>query len=97
MFALKKENTYDNIVRDRQLSYKAPYNSQQYYWVVDMHRRRLPSASGDGDDEVETLVLFKSLALLRAEVIRGRATRIWKAWTKDDMDKPKDERKVGLW
>jgi hypothetical protein len=58
-------------------------------WVVEMTTK--------GDDGVERrvqFVLFEALSLLRAGVIRGRGTRIWKAWKMDDMHLAKDRRHV---
>jgi hypothetical protein len=47
-------------------------------------------------DDVEKFVLYEGLSLRRGEVILGRATRIWKAWSLDEMDLPQKDRKVLL-
>lgn len=42
----------------------------------------------------ERFVLYTALSLARAEVLRGRATRIWLAWKFEDMEKDQKDRKV---
>ncbi|KAH9932175.1 uncharacterized protein B0H18DRAFT_1137044 [Fomitopsis serialis] len=46
------------------------------------------------EKETETFVLFKGLNLHQGDVIRGRATRIWKAWLIEDLVLPKEERRL---
>jgi hypothetical protein len=58
-------------------------------WVVEM-----PVKNNDGKEGRVKFVLFKALSLLRAGVIRGRGTRIWKAWRMDDMHLPSVKRHV---
>lgn len=38
------------------------------------------------DGQEEAFVLFHLLSEAHAEVIRGRATRVWKAWTQAEYD-----------
>ncbi|TFY75296.1 hypothetical protein EWM64_g8715, partial [Hericium alpestre] len=53
-----------------------------------------PELAGSQEFDEEEFVLFHALSLARAEVIRGRATRIWKAWRMADMASPAKERPV---
>lgn len=62
-------------------------------WVVSMNR---PLTNGASDLDQETFVLYHALSLARAEVLCGRATRIWLAWKLTDMDLPVKERTVGF-
>ena len=78
-------------------SYQVPFNTKRedHYWVVNMPKPR--SEAGYGvmeEDATERFVLFKALNLQRGQVIRGRATRIWKAWRFDDLSLPPDKRQV---
>lgn len=45
-------------------------------------------------DEREDFVIFGAISLARAEVICGRATRIWKAWKVSEVAKDVFDRKV---
>lgn len=79
-------------------SYQVPYNTEKedHYWVIEMPK---PVEAEYGVMEVsafERFVLFKGLNLQRGQVIRGRATRVWKAWRYDDLPLPPEERKVCL-
>lgn len=49
---------------------------------------------GRSDPPQERFILYKALSLARAEVLRGRATRIWLAWRLEDMEKPQKDRKA---
>lgn len=42
----------------------------------------------------DRFILYTALSLARAEVLRGRATRIWLAWKYEDMEKDQKDRKV---
>ncbi|TFY59109.1 hypothetical protein EVJ58_g5990 [Rhodofomes roseus] len=42
----------------------------------------------------EKFVLYKALNVQRGEVIRGRATRVWKAWLFDELTLPPEERRL---
>ncbi|TFY81200.1 hypothetical protein EWM64_g2812 [Hericium alpestre] len=53
-----------------------------------------PELAESQEFDEEEFVLFHALSLARAEVIRGRATRIWKAWRMADMASPAKERPV---
>ncbi|KAI0056736.1 hypothetical protein BV25DRAFT_1995433 [Artomyces pyxidatus] len=55
-------------------------------WLVTMNK---PGAEDDADPETEDFVLWRAPSLSRAEVIKGRATRVWK---KADMPLPPSER-----
>lgn len=61
-------------------------------WVVSMDKSIMNGAS---DLDQEKFVLYHALSLARAEVLRGRATRIWLAWKFTDMDLPVKARTVG--
>jgi len=78
-------------------SYAVPWNPEKedYYWVIDMPKPKEGAKYGVMDEkETETFVLYKGLNLQRGEVIRGRATRIWKAWLLDDLWLPQEKRPV---
>ncbi|KAA1475866.1 hypothetical protein DENSPDRAFT_826575 [Dentipellis sp. KUC8613] len=60
-------------------------------WLVTIHKYQQDAS---GRIETEQFVLFRALSLSRAEVLRGRATRVWKAWRLEDMWMPKEERPV---
>ncbi|KAI0038747.1 hypothetical protein FA95DRAFT_1528972 [Auriscalpium vulgare] len=72
------------------------YNMQ---WVVTL-QKPTTAAQSDSQDQggvkegYERFVLFKALSLSRGEVIRGRATRVWRAWKWDDMGLRRADRKV---
>lgn len=61
-------------------------------WVVSMNK---PFTNGASDLDQDKFVLYHALSLARAEVLCGRATRIWLAWKFTDMDLPVKERTVG--
>lgn len=74
-----------------QLSYEV--NPPSHYWQIDM-----PKPQDDDpykmSEACETFILWGTLSLSRGEVILGRATRIWKAWSQNDMKLPQERRKV---
>lgn len=83
----------------RKLSYQVPVNTtkEDHYWVVDMPKPKDDADYGVMDENAtESFVLFKALNLQRGQVIRGRATRVWKAWRLDDLSLPPEERKARL-
>lgn len=51
-------------------------------------------AGGGNDLPQKRFILYKALSLTRADVLRGRATRIWLAWISEDMGKEQKDRKV---
>lgn len=61
-----------------------------------------PHGTSDNDETTHALtntpqerfILYTTLSLTRAEVLRGRATRIWLAWKFEDMKKDQKDRKV---
>ena len=78
-------------------SYTVEWNKAQeeHYWILEMPKPRHGAEYGVMDVmETEKFVLYKGISLNRGGVIRGRATRIWKAWLLDEMDKPPQERRV---
>ena len=78
-------------------SYTVEWNKAQeeHYWLLEMPKPKQGAEYGVMDDtETEKFVLYKGVSLSRGGVIRGRATRIWKAWLLDEMDKPPQERRV---
>ncbi|EPS96876.1 hypothetical protein FOMPIDRAFT_1025203 [Fomitopsis schrenkii] len=79
------------------LSYQIPLNTtkEDHYWVVDMPKPKEGAEYGVMEEEAtERFVLFRALNLQRGQVIRGRATRIWKAWLFDELVLSPHERKV---
>ncbi|TFY70025.1 hypothetical protein EVG20_g2910 [Dentipellis fragilis] len=60
-------------------------------WLVTVHKYQ---EDASGRMETEQFVLFRALSLSRAEVLRGRATRVWKAWRLEDMWMLKEDRPV---
>ncbi|KAI0924831.1 hypothetical protein AcV7_010428 [Taiwanofungus camphoratus] len=78
-------------------SYEHDYsegNPVECYWVVQMPMQKEGNPVEMQADVMETFILWKSISLSRAEVIRGRATRVWKAWHEKDMGLPESEREV---
>ena len=100
MSVLKEQGRYSNAFLRRwkpQLSYEVPFNTKQedHYWVVDMPQPKEEAEYGTMEErKTERFVLFKALNVERGQVIRGRATRVWKAWRFADLLLPADERKV---
>ncbi|EPS97392.1 hypothetical protein FOMPIDRAFT_1025016, partial [Fomitopsis schrenkii] len=102
MSIIKEQERYSKGFLQRwkpTLSYQVPYNTKQedHYWVIDMPKPKGETDSEYGvmdDNATERFVLFKALNLQRGQVIRGRATRIWKAWRYDDLLLPPEERKL---
>lgn len=91
------------------LSHSIPFirapGKTHYHLVINMPAPKSSSASKSGSanaqsgatdsvSDTETFVLHKSLSLRRGEHVVGRATRVWKAWLWDDMQKPEAERAV---
>ncbi|KAI0924109.1 hypothetical protein AcV5_010538 [Taiwanofungus camphoratus] len=78
-------------------SYEHEYskgNPVECYWVVQMPMQKEGKPVEMQADVMETFILWKSISLSRAEVIRGRATRVWKAWHEKDMGLPESEREI---
>ncbi|KAI0924833.1 hypothetical protein AcW2_010357 [Taiwanofungus camphoratus] len=78
-------------------SYEHDYsegNPVECYWVVQMPMQKEGNPVEMQADVMETFILWKSISLSRAEVIRGRATRVWKAWHEKDMGLPESEREI---
>ena len=102
MSVIKEEEQYTTtFLREwtPKLSYQVPFNTEKedHYWVLEMPKPKGEGQYGVMDDSAtEQFVLFKALNLQRGPVIRGRATRIWKAWRYDDLPLPPAERKVCL-
>ena len=93
----RDQYTKESLVRwTPKLSYQTPLNSKEaYYWVVDMPKSKDGAEYGVMHErEKERFVLFKALNLQRGKVIRGRATRIWKAWLFDELTLPPEKRRV---
>ncbi|KAI0056208.1 hypothetical protein BV25DRAFT_1832431 [Artomyces pyxidatus] len=59
-------------------------------WVVTMDRM----ITSEGELETVQFVLCRALSLARGEVIRVRATRVWRAWKMSDMLKPRQQRAI---
>ncbi|KAF7970623.1 hypothetical protein HWV62_23555 [Athelia sp. TMB] len=63
------------------------------HWRMELseHASKLP----DGPIyKAEKFVLWKKIRFGRSEVIKGRATRVWKAWAEKDMALPECDRPV---
>ncbi|KAI0051942.1 hypothetical protein FA95DRAFT_107438 [Auriscalpium vulgare] len=64
-------------------------------WVISMDK---PPTKGGGawpaGQDQDVFVLYQALSLARGEVIRGRATRVWRAWHWDDLTSPEEERRI---
>ncbi|KAH9835353.1 uncharacterized protein C8Q71DRAFT_765439 [Rhodofomes roseus] len=79
------------------LSYEVPWSREQedQYWVIDMPQPKDGADYGVMDERMtEKFVLYKALNVQRGEVIRGRATRVWKAWLFDELTLPPEERRL---
>ena len=99
MAVLKEKERYSSTYLrgwKPKLSYQVPFNTKQedHYWVIDMPKPKGDEYGVMEEDATERFVLFKPLNLQRGQVIRGRATRIWKAWRFADLLLPPDDRKV---
>lgn len=77
-------------------SFDVPWDRKNYFWLI-----KVPLPIPEKDDlykmsttETEWFVLWKPLSLDRGEVIKGRATRVWRAWKYSDADLPETDRKV---
>ena len=82
-----------------QPSYRLEWVEQHddYYWHLQMPKPKRDAAYGVMDEtEMETFVLYKAISICKGGVIRGRATRVWKAWLLDDMTKEPVERRVRI-
>ncbi|KAH9835356.1 uncharacterized protein C8Q71DRAFT_811995 [Rhodofomes roseus] len=66
-----------------------------YYWVIDMPKPKEGAEYGVMDEkDTEKFVLYKAFNVQRGEVIRGRATRIWKAWLFDELTLSPEDRQL---
>ena len=94
----ERERYSDGFLRSwkPKLSYEVPFNTKQedHYWVIDMPKPKDGEYGIMEEGATERFVLFKALNLQRGQVIRGRATRIWKAWRFSDLCLAPGERKV---
>ena len=82
-----------------QASYRVEWNEAQdkHYWYLEMPKPKEDAAFGVMDEnETETFVLYKAVSIRKGCVIRGRATRVWKAWMLDEMSKEPAQRRVGV-
>lgn len=70
------------------------FSTYRHMWLVSVGKTNSNMSTSDNDQE--KFVLYHALSFARAEVLRGRATRIWLAWKFTDMDRPVKERKVNL-
>ncbi|KAH9833523.1 uncharacterized protein C8Q71DRAFT_849857 [Rhodofomes roseus] len=88
-FRLSKKNP--------KFSYQVPWNveKEDYYWVIYMPKPKEDAEYGVMDEkDTEKFVLYQALNVQRGEVIRGRATRIWKAWLFDELTLPPEDRQL---
>ena len=82
---------------DPRPSYAVEWNEAQdeHYWYLGMPKPKQGAPYGVMDEnETEMFVLYKAISIRRGGVIRGRATRVWKAWLLDEMTKAPAERRV---
>ncbi|KAH9835348.1 uncharacterized protein C8Q71DRAFT_765355 [Rhodofomes roseus] len=78
-------------------SYQESWKQQQEttYWVITMPKPKPNGGYGVMDETAtETFVLYKGVSMSRGGVIRGRATRVWKAWLWDELHLPQERRRV---
>ena len=100
MSVLKEQARYSSTYPQHwkpKLSYQVPFNTERedHYWVIDMPKPKGENQYGVMEESAtERFVLFKALNLQRGQAIRGRATRIWKAWLFDELTLAPQERKV---
>lgn len=85
-----------SLDRKRVLSYQVDFDYKTYTWAIPMpkpdpHHPGQVLASG-----TEKFVMADELSTYRAEVVKGRATRIWKAWKLEHMRMAVNERPVSL-
>ncbi|KAI0058868.1 hypothetical protein BV25DRAFT_1829618 [Artomyces pyxidatus] len=66
-------------------------NATETKWVVSV---AMPGTAGEDETELEQFVLYHGLSLSRGEVIRGRATRVWRAWKLSHMSRRVEERSI---
>ena len=91
--------TLDEVDSDPRPSYTVVWNEtkNEHYWLLDMPKPKQGSSYGVMDNrETETFVLYKAISVHRGGIIRGRATRIWKAWLLDELTKEPAERRVRI-
>ena len=70
-------------------------DTDDYSWLLEMPKPDVAARYGIMDKtKTETFVLFESIALSKGGVIRGSATRVWKAWLLEEMHLPSNERRV---
>ncbi|KAI0924873.1 hypothetical protein AcV7_010460 [Taiwanofungus camphoratus] len=81
---------------EAKLSYEFIYaeSPSPRYWTIKMPKPQTDDPCKMHSNMSETFVLWKSISLVRGEIIRGRATRIWKAWHEKDMHLPEEDREV---
>ena len=87
--------TLDEV--DPRPSYTVQWNEAQdeHYWYLEMPKPKAGAPYGVMDEsETEVFVLYKAISIRRGGVIRGRATRVWKAWLLDEMTLEPAERRV---
>ena len=87
--------THDEV--DPRPSYAVQWNEVQdeHYWYLEMPKPKAGARYGVMDEsETEVFVLYKAISIRRGGVIRGRATRVWKAWLLDEMTLEPAERRV---
>lgn len=100
MSLISQKRVYPTLTEvDPRPSYVVEWNkeSNEHYWLVEMPKPKLGAPYGVMDEnETEMFVLYKAVSSHRGGVIRGRATRIWKAWLLDEMTKEPAERRVRM-
>ncbi|KAI0924832.1 hypothetical protein AcV7_010427 [Taiwanofungus camphoratus] len=81
---------------EAKLSYEFMYTDSPAprYWTIKMPKPRIDDPCKMNSNIFETFVVWKSISLVRGEVIRGRSTRIWRAWHEKDMHLPEEDREV---
>ena len=80
------------------MSFEVPYEELEvgHDWCDHYLPLEMPKPKVDDplqmSNETEAFILFEHLSLIRGEVILGRATRVWKAGLKGEMNLPKSQR-----
>ncbi|KAI0321259.1 hypothetical protein OF83DRAFT_359186 [Amylostereum chailletii] len=82
-----------HLARERKWSVMMPKPKPRYTTDTESKLKPAPVVA-DPNAEMEEFTLHRAIHLSRAEVIRGRCTRIWLAWLASDMGIDERERKV---
>jgi hypothetical protein len=79
--------TFTSYVSKNKTDAQTPEGAYQSLWKVT-------GMKVEGMDE--SLILFEAISLAHAEVLRGRSSRIWKAWLEKEMGLDRGNREVRI-